>query len=70
MSSGTKSLAMRSASYSANSLNQYTSRDVPGFVNVIGTASNLATVTLWGDNGAFSATSRKGEYFRGELGVY
>lgn len=50
-------------------LNQYTSREVPGFVNVIGMATNLATVTLWGDNGAFSATSRKGAYFRGELAV-
>jgi RHS repeat-associated protein len=57
------------ASYSANLLNQYTNREVPGFVNVIGTASNLATVTLWGDNGAFSPTSRKGDYFRGELAV-
>ncbi len=60
---------LRYASYTANSLNQYTSRDVPGFLNVIGSASNTATVTLWGDNGAFSATSRKGDYFRGELGV-
>jgi RHS repeat-associated protein len=58
-----------SASYTANLLNQYTNREVPDFVNVIGTASNLATVTLWGDNGAFSPTSRKGDYFRGELAV-
>ncbi len=58
---------LRYASYTNNSLNQITSRSVPGLVNVIGTASNSATVTLWGDNGAFSATSRKGEYFRGEL---
>lgn len=60
---------LRYTSYAANNLNQYTSRDVPGFVNVIGSASNTATVTLWGDNGAFSATVRKGDYFRGELGV-
>jgi RHS repeat-associated protein len=60
-------LNLRSANYSANDLNQYSSREVPGFVNVIGTASNNATVTLWGDNGAFSATSRKGDYFRGEV---
>ncbi len=48
-------------------LNQYTSRTVPGYVNVLGTASNTATVTLWGDNGQYSPTTRKGEYFRGEL---
>jgi RHS repeat-associated protein len=40
---------------------------VPSYVNVLGTASNNATVTLWGDNGQYSPTSRKGEYFRGEL---
>ncbi|MCO5053102.1 MAG: RHS repeat-associated core domain-containing protein [Verrucomicrobiae bacterium] len=60
---------LRYASYTANNLNQYTSREVPGFVNVLGTATNTATVSLWGDNGAYSATSRKGDYFRGELGV-
>jgi len=60
---------LRTANYTANSLNQYLSRDVPGFVNVLGTAKTNATVTVWGDNGAFSATSRKGEYFRGELAV-
>jgi RHS repeat-associated protein len=69
MSSATKKHVMRNASYTANLLNQYEDREVPGFVNVIGTASNLATVTLWGDNGAFSPTSRKGDYFRGELAV-
>lgn len=50
-----------------NTLNQYTNPTVPSYVNVLGTASNTATVTLWSDNGAYSPTSRKGEYFRGEL---
>jgi RHS repeat-associated protein len=57
------------AYYTNNSLNQLTNRSVPGYVNVLGTAKTNATVTLWGDNGAFSATSRKGEYYRGNLAV-
>jgi len=40
---------------------------VPGYVDVHGTANSHATVTLWGDNGGYAATSRKGEYFRGEV---
>lgn len=50
-------------------LNQITSRSVPGYVSVIGTATNTATVSLWGDNGQYAVTSRKGAYFRGELSV-
>src|SRR5271157_3982103 len=37
---------LRTASYSANDLNQYTSRTVPGAVDVIGVATNTATVTV------------------------
>lgn len=58
---------LRYAGYTNNSLNQITGRSVPGYMNVTGTASNTAIVTLWGDNGAYSATTRKGDYFRGEL---
>ncbi len=58
---------LRPASYLNNPLNQILSREVPSYVNVLGTASNNATVTLWGDNGQYSPTTRKGEYFRGEL---
>ncbi len=50
--------------YTVNSLNQYTSRSVPGFVNVVGTANSQATVTING-----TPTYRKGEYFRGEVAV-
>jgi len=32
-------------------------------------AHSRATETLWGENGAYAATSRKGEYFRGEVGA-
>ena len=52
----------RSASYSANSLNQYTSRTVPGAVDVIGSATNLSTVTV---NNV--RTYRHSDYFRAEL---
>jgi YD repeat-containing protein len=60
---------LRSASYAANSLNQYTSRTVPGYMNVLGSANSNATVSLWTDNGAYAPTTRKGTYFRGELAV-
>ena len=54
-SSGTN---LFSSTYTANSLNQYTSRTVPGGLDVLGTANTNATVTVNG-----SSTSRKGEYF-------
>jgi RHS repeat-associated protein len=55
---------LRSANYSANNLNQYSSRDVPGFVDVmgIGLATNAVTV-----NG--QTAYRKAEYFRQQLAV-
>ena len=59
----------RPAHYVANTLNQYTSRDVPGFLNSLGSASSNATVSLWTDNAVYATTSRKGDYFRGELSV-
>ena len=55
---------LRSASYAANSLNQYTSRTVPGAVDIIGSANSNATVTV--NN---QPTYRKGEYFRTELAL-
>jgi RHS repeat-associated protein len=55
---------LRVASYSANALNQYTSRDVPGAVDVMGIALGTNTVTV-----NSLATYRKGEYFRKELDV-
>jgi YD repeat-containing protein len=57
----------RTANYSANNLNQYTSRDVPGFLNIIGTAATNATVSMWGSGGHYALATRKGEYFRAEL---
>jgi hypothetical protein len=57
-------VGLRSASYSANLLNQYTSRDVPGAVDVMGIAFATNTVTVNGQG-----VYRKGEYFRKELSV-
>ena len=59
----------RSANYTPNSLNQYTQRTVPGYVNVLGTATNTATVSLWSPQSTnfYTGTTRKGDYFRGEM---
>lgn len=53
---------LRSASYGANLLNQYTNRTVPAYVDVQGTATNTATVTV-----NYQPTYRHGDYFRAEL---
>jgi len=55
---------LRSASYTANALNQYTDRTVPGYVDIIGAALATNSVTVNGQ-----AAYRKGEYFRKELSV-
>jgi len=55
---------LRQSIYTANLLNQYTQRTVPGFVDIIGIA--LATNPVY-VNGQMA--SRKGEYFRRELSV-
>ena len=48
---------------------QLASREVPGYVNVLGTATDTATVSLWSkDNLAlYTPTPRQGDYFRGEM---
>jgi RHS repeat-associated protein len=56
--------SLLSASYSANNLNQYTSRTVPGYVDILGSATNLATVTV--NN---YPTIRKESYYRAEIPV-
>ena len=55
---------LRSANYSANNLNQYTSRDVPGALDIIGVA--LATSSVLVNN---NSPYRHVEYFRYELPV-
>jgi len=52
------------ATYTPNNLNQYTSRDVPGAVDIMGLSFATNTVTVAGQS-----AYRKGEYFRDQLGV-
>jgi RHS repeat-associated protein len=56
--------ALRSASYSANNLNQVTQRDVPGGVDVLGAARGSVTVNSDG-----TGVYRRNEYFRKELSL-
>src|SRR6266511_2720701 len=55
---------LRYQNYTANSLNQYVQHTVPGYLNVLGSATNTATVTI-----NLQPTTRKSSYFRGELMV-
>jgi YD repeat-containing protein len=54
----------RTANYGANSLNQYTNRDVPAAIDVMGVGFATNAVTVNGQ-----AAYRKGEYFRAEVPV-
>lgn len=67
---------LRQQNYSANNLNQYTSRTVPPYVDVLGTAASNATVTVWGDKAlpilstdpaGLVRVLRQGEYWRAEV---
>ena len=53
---------LRSANYGANTLNQYTNRDVPAAFDVMGVGLATNTVTVNGQT-----AYRKGEYFRQQL---
>jgi RHS repeat-associated protein len=52
----------RVQNYTANNLNQYTQRTAPGYLDIIGSATNAATVTV--NN---QSSSRHGDYYRTEL---
>jgi len=54
----------RSAAYTANNLNQYTQRTVPGYADILGVSFATNTVTVGGQT-----AYRKGEYFRDQLPV-
>jgi RHS repeat-associated protein len=54
----------RNSLYTANLLNQYTSRTVPGYADVLGTAHSNATVTV-----NYARSARKGEYWHKELSL-
>src|SRR5262249_45890415 len=60
---------LRTSTYGANSLNQYTNRTVPGFFQTLGSANSNATISLWRSDGSFGQASRHGEYFRGEIAL-
>lgn len=53
---------LRVANYTANDLNQYSQRDIPGVLDVLGVARGNVTA-----NG--NTAYRKGEYFRSEVSV-
>jgi RHS repeat-associated protein len=53
---------LRTETYAATDLNQYSQRTESGYVEVMGSAHSNATVTV-----NLQPTVRKGEYFRGEL---
>ncbi len=55
---------LRTAAYTANSLNQYSQRDVPAYLDIIGMALVTDTVTV-----NSQSTYRSGQYFRKELSV-
>ena len=55
---------LRVVTYTANDLNQYTQRTVPGFAEVQGRAHSDATVTV-----NLQSTTRQGTYWRSELGA-
>jgi YD repeat-containing protein len=55
---------LRSANYTVNNLNQITSRDVPGYVDVLGSADPNATVTI-----NLQRAYRHNDYFGDELSV-
>ena len=54
----------RNSLYTANLLNQYTSRTVPGYADVLGTAHSNATVAV-----NYERATRKGEYWHKELSL-
>lgn len=53
---------LRYGNYSANNLNQYSTRTVPGAVDIIGVATNNSTVTV--NN---QPTYRRGTYYRAQI---
>lgn len=56
--------SLRESTYGVNSLNQYTNRTVPGYIEVQGSAHASATVTVNNES-----TTRQGAYYRKELTV-
>src|SRR6266568_3213237 len=57
--------ALRSATYSANTVNQLTQRDVPGAVDIIGAATATATSVTVNSQSSY----RRGEYYQVPLAI-
>jgi len=60
---------LRHATYSANNLNQYAARTVPGYAELSGSAAANAKVAILSGRGAWVAAYRKTNYFWGELSL-
>lgn len=62
---------LRTSTYGVDSLNRYTSRTVPGAVDImgIGLATNVVTVTNANSLNNAAASYRNGEYFRKEVSL-
>ena len=60
---------LRYATYSANNLNQYAARTVPGYAELTGSAAPSAKVAIFGGSGAWVSAYRKTNYFWGELSL-
>jgi RHS repeat-associated protein len=54
--------SLRSATYTSDRLNRYSSRTVPAYADIVGIANPTAPVNVTA-NGATQAATRKGEYF-------
>jgi RHS repeat-associated protein len=65
----TATINSSTSNYSANALNQYSSRSVPGVLEVRGEAQADATVTYTLDNGLPQATTRQGGTFYNQFTV-
>ena len=59
----------QTSTYTPTLLNQYSARTVPGSVDVFGTASATATVTVTVDRGTPQAVTRQGEFYSKQLTV-
>jgi RHS repeat-associated protein len=62
-------LNLRTATYNANNLNQYTNRTVPGYAELFGSADADANVILACDDNLALVPYRHGEYFRHEFAL-
>lgn len=59
----------QTSNYTANLLNQYTQRTVPGAIDVVGAASPTSTVTIAVDDGVPQPTARQGEIFHKQISL-